>query len=56
MTLMDIKAITVYFELGLVHPDLQGAFIKQEYGKEDKFWEALEATGLELPYVNYSST
>lgn len=51
---MDVKALTVYFELGLVHPDLQADYIRQEYGKEDKFWEALDATGIDLPYVNFN--
>ena len=51
----DVKAIVVYFELCLVHPDLQAEFIAQEYGLEAKFWDALEASGIELPYVNFYS-
>lgn len=51
---MDIKAITVYFELGLVDPSLHGDYILAEYGKEDKFWEAVEGSGIDLPYVKFN--
>jgi len=46
-----IKALCVYFELCLVHPSLHGQYIKQEFGGEDKFWNTLESTGIDLPYV-----
>ena len=51
---IDKKALTVYVELGLVHPSLHREYILKEYGKEDKFWDALEASGINLPYINFS--
>ena len=44
-------AITVYFELILVNPDMQTEYIKQDFPTEDVFWETLKSTNIKLPYL-----
>ncbi len=44
-------AITVYFELILVHQDMQADYIRQEFPTEEIFWETLKSTNIQLPYL-----
>lgn len=53
---MNVKALTVYFELVLVPPQSHSDYILAEYGPEDKFWDAIDfivSSGVELPYIRY---
>ena len=65
-------AITVYFELSLVNPEMQAEYIRQQFptdepslvnpemqtddkqqsSPEDFFWDTLQSTGIELPYLS----
>ena len=53
MTLDDLQrlAITVYFELILVHPEMQAEYIKQQFPTEGIFWDTIESTNVKLPYL-----
>lgn len=53
MTLSDLQrlAITVYFELILVHSEMQTEYIQQQFLTEEKFWHTLDSTRIELPYL-----
>ena len=44
-------AITVYFELLLVNPNMQADYIRQEFSTEDIFWDTLDSANIELPYL-----
>lgn len=44
-------AITVYFELLLVSLDMQTDYIKKNFPTENTFWNTLESTNIELPYL-----
>lgn len=44
-------AITVYFELLLVAPELKAQYIETEFPTEEIFWETLQTTNVELPYL-----
>ena len=53
MTLDGLQrlAITVYFELLLVHSEMQAEYIHQQFPTEEIFWDTLESTNIKLPYL-----